>query len=115
MCSPHTGHTEIENKTNNKYRTMKKLTLIIAIVLGLTVGTYAQGGLFRRGSDAGNSPDAGYSFSNTAKSGDGGNPLLPNHNTDVNDNDQPAPLGSGVALLVGLGAAYLVGKKRDEE
>ena len=93
---------------------MKKLTLIIAIVLGLTVGTYAQGGLFRRGSDAGNSPDAGYSFSNTAKPGDSGNPLLPNHNTDVNDNDQPAPLGSGVALLVGLGGAYLVGKRRKE-
>jgi len=94
---------------------MKKLVLTIAIVLGLTMGTYAQGGLFRRGSDAGNSPDAGYSFSNTAKPGDGGNPLLPPHNTDVNDNDQPAPLGSGVALLAGLGAAYLVSKKRREE
>ena len=94
---------------------MKKLTLIIAIVLGLTVGTYAQGGLFRRGGDAGNSPDAGYSFSNTAKPGESGNPMLPNHNTDSEGTDQPAPLGGGVALLVGLGAAYLVGKKRREE
>ena len=94
---------------------MKKLTLIIAIVLGLTMASYAQGGLFRRGGDAGNSPDAGYAFSNPAKPGDGGNPLLPPHNTDENDNDQPAPLGSGVALLSGLGAAYLVSKKRREE
>ena len=94
---------------------MKKLTLIIAIVLGLTMASYAQGGLFRRGGDAGNSPDAGYAFSNTAKPGDGGFPLLPNHNEDVTDNDQPAPSGSGVALLAGLGAAYLVGKKRREE
>ena len=93
---------------------MKKLVLTIAIVLGLTVGTYAQGGLFRRGGDAGNSPDAGYSFSNTAKPGDSGNPLLPPHNTDGTDSDQPAPLGGGVALLVGLGGAYLVGKRRKE-
>ena len=94
---------------------MKKLVLTIAIVLGLTVATYAQGGLFRRGSDAGKSPDAGYSFTNTAKPGESGNPMLPNHNTDTEGTDQPAPLGSGIAVLVGLGAAYLVGKKRNEE
>ena len=94
---------------------MKKLVLTIAIVLGLTVGTYAQGGLFRRGSDAGNSPDAGYSFTNTGKTGEGvGNPMLPNHNTDTEGTDQPAPLGSGIAVLMGLGAAYLVGKRRKE-
>ena len=29
--------------------------------------------------------------------------------------DQDTPLGSGIALLAGLGAAYLVGKKRREE
>jgi LPXTG-motif cell wall-anchored protein len=31
------------------------------------------------------------------------------------DDNEPAPLGSGIAVLVGLGAAYLVGKKRREE
>ena len=31
------------------------------------------------------------------------------------DSDTPAPLGSGIAVLVGLGAAYLIGKKRNEE
>ena len=94
---------------------MKRLVLTIAIVLGLTVGSYAQGGLFRRGSDAGNAPDAGYSFTNTGRGGDGmGNPMLPNHNTDELGNDQPAPLGSGVVLLAGLGAAYLAGKRRKE-
>ena len=94
---------------------MKKLVLTIAIVLGLAVASYAQGGLFRRGDDAGNAPDAGYSFTNTGKGGDGiGNPMLPNHNTDELGNDQPAPLGSGIAVLMGLGAAYLVGKRRKE-
>ena len=94
---------------------MKKLVLTIAIVLGLAVASYAQGGLFRRGGDAGNAPDAGYSFTNTGRGGDGmGNPMLPNHNVDELGNDQPAPLGSGVVVLMGLGAAYLVGKRRKE-
>ena len=31
------------------------------------------------------------------------------------DQDQDGPLGSGIAVLVGLGAAYLVGKRRKEE
>jgi hypothetical protein len=29
--------------------------------------------------------------------------------------DQGAPLGSGIAVLMGLGAAYLVGKRRKED
>jgi LPXTG-motif cell wall-anchored protein len=29
--------------------------------------------------------------------------------------DQDAPLGSGIAVLMGLGAAYLVGKRRKED
>jgi LPXTG-motif cell wall-anchored protein len=32
----------------------------------------------------------------------------------LSDN-QNAPLGSGIVLLASLGAAYLVGKKRNEE
>ena len=31
------------------------------------------------------------------------------------EDDQDAPLGSGIALLAGLGAAYLVAKKRKED
>jgi hypothetical protein len=34
------------------------------------------------------------------------------HNTNGN---MDAPLGSGVAVLLGLGAAYMVAKKRREE
>ena len=92
---------------------MKKTIVTIAIVLGLTMTTFAQGGLFRRGDDAGNSPDAGYSLNNGAKIGDAGTPMMPYHSND--GTDQPAPLGSGIVALVGLGAAYLVAKKRREE
>ena len=44
----------------------------------------------------------------------GDNISLPNFGETT---DQPAngPLGSGVAVLLGLGAAYLIGKKRNEK
>ena len=43
-----------------------------------------------------------------------GSPLvLPG--THDSDQDQDGPLGSGIAVLMGLGAAYLVGKRRKEE
>ena len=38
--------------------------------------------------------------------------MLPTHGETGN---QDAPVGSGIAVLLGLGAAYLVGKKRREE
>jgi len=34
--------------------------------------------------------------------------------THGSNSDADAPLGSGIAVLVGLGAAYMVGKKRKE-
>jgi hypothetical protein len=88
---------------------MKKLALTFAIVLGLSLTTFAdpnQGGLFQRGEATEPTPDAIYGI-RTA-----GMPNLPTHN--LSDN-QDAPLGSGIALLLGLGGAYLLGKKRREE
>jgi hypothetical protein len=41
----------------------------------------------------------------------GGTPAIPGHGEDGN---QPAPLGSGIAVLIGLGAAYAVAKKRED-
>ena len=94
---------------------MKKKVLTIAIVLGLTVCSYAQGGLFRRGGDAGDSPDAGYSLNRGGQSADA-MPMLPIHEPQGGTNgDEPAaPLGSGIAVLLTLGGAYLVGKRREE-
>ena len=82
---------------------MKKLALIIAIVLTMGLGAYAQeGGLLNRG----------ISFNKQEQANRDGMMNLPNHGETT---DQDSPLGSGVAVLLGLGAAYLVGKKRNEE
>ena len=92
---------------------MKKQIMTIAIVLGLSMMSFAQGGLFHRGANADGSP------SEVSITGDGtkattgeGTPMLPIHNQ--NDHDQPAPLGSGIALLTALGAGYAVAKRRKE-
>ena len=83
---------------------MKKLALTIAIVLGLGMTTFADpngGGMFGRGAEP--EPE-----SNRL----GGAPALPTHGQTGNQN---APLGTGIAIMTALGAAYLVGKRRKEE
>ena len=86
---------------------MKKLALTIAVVLGLSLTTFANtndGGLFQRGASE---PTYGLYGDRT-----GMLPGFPDHDLPGN---QPAPLGSGVAVLLGLGAAYMVAKKRKED
>ena len=86
---------------------MKKLILTTAIILGLSMTTFADpngGGLFKRGE----TPERGMSRFNQ------GEPLTPVHGLPGNQNAE-APLGTGIAVLMGLGAAYLIGKKRNEE
>ena len=82
---------------------MKKLIMTIAIVLMMGLGAFAQdGGLLNRG----------VSFDKQNRE----DPMMPNLPGHGATGDQDAtPLGSGVAVLLGLGAAYLVGKKRNEE
>ena len=86
---------------------MKKLFLTTAIVLALGMFSFANpndGGLFQRGA----------SENATGMYNRDGNPLLPGHGLTDNQ-DANAPLGTGVAIMLGLGAAYLVGKKRRED
>ncbi len=94
---------------------MKKLTITIVLILGLTMTTFAGGGLFKRGYNAQNGA-SGYNYFGDKAEGDNAGgpamPLLPQHGEETN---QPAPLGSGIALLAALGGAYLVGKRRREE
>ena len=90
---------------------MKKLIMTIAIVLGMTMGTFAQEvevyeekGLFGMGKGifrGGNGEE---------------DPLLnlPGFGEEEDVNAE-TPLGSGIAVLMGLGAAYLVGKRRKED
>ena len=90
---------------------MKKLTMTIAIALMMGATVFAQdgGGALRRSRDyetarRGNNPTRGGSL------------VLPNeHGLDTDSEGTEGPLGSGVAVLLGFGAAYLVGKKRKEE
>lgn len=83
---------------------MKKLVMTIAIVLGLSMASFAQGGLFQRGTTDENTSNRG------------GMPVLPGHGESGNqDGGETTPLGSGIVALMGLGAAYLVGKKHNED
>ena len=85
---------------------MKKLALTIAIVLGLGMTTFAEngGGLFQRGE----APAGIYGN----RDGEFVSPLLPNHGEEDNQN---APLGSGVVALLGLGAAYAMSKRNKKD
>lgn len=86
---------------------MKKTLLTIAIVLGFGLTSFADpdgGGVFQRGTSE--TEFYGSGWRETAM------PALPNHGETT---DQNAPLGTGIAVLTALGAAYLVSKKRSEE
>lgn len=90
---------------------MKKVTLIATLILGLSMSTFAgDGGLFKRGETPNGNGSTTYTYA--SRSNRENTPMLPNHGEEGN---QPAPLGSGIAVLAGLGAAYLIGKKRREE
>ncbi len=90
---------------------MKKLVMTIAIVLSMGATAFAQDvevyeerGLFGMGKESG-------IFG--AKAGEDAL-LLPGHG-ETDDQDADGPLGTGIALLTTLGAAYLVAKKRKED
>jgi hypothetical protein len=86
---------------------MKKLALTIAVVLTMGLSVYAQdGGLLNRG--------VSFDKQDRGLMKDGEVPVVPGGH-GLTGNQPGAPLGSGVAVLLGLGVAYLVGKKRNEE
>ena len=95
---------------------MKKTFLTIAIVLGISLSTYAQwggGGLFQYGevSDEDYYGSVWYALDQN-NSRNGFMPILPGHGSS--DNQDAAPIGSGALLLIGFGAAYAL-KKRSKE
>ena len=91
---------------------MKKTIITLTILLGLSLTTFADGGLFQRGYNAKNG-QSGYIYFNAkdAVREDVATPLLPPHGSDDNE---PAPLGGGIAVLTLLGAGYAIAKKRKE-
>ncbi len=89
---------------------MKKKLLTIAIVLGMSIGAFAQeGGLFGYGFIGANNNWDDFGWNRTT----GTLITLPGQHNQLGD--AQAPLGSGIAVLAGLGAAYLLGKKRKEK
>ena len=84
---------------------MKKLALTLAIVLGLSMTTFAEGGGICQRGKTPNQKDGPTSSGFVP-------PTHPNHGGDENAD---APLGTGIAVLTALGAAYLVGKRRKED
>ena len=82
---------------------MKKLALTIAIVLGLSVASFAQGGLFQRGAE----PQENGNRENY--------PGMPGHGGTGNADAGETPLGTGIAIMTAFGAAYLIGKRRKED
>ena len=87
---------------------MKKLALTIAIILGLSMTSFADpngGGLFQRGE----TPEYKGLYNTRDES-----PLLPEHGLSENQG-ATTPLGTGIAVLAALGGAYLVANKRREE
>ena len=92
---------------------MKKLTISLAIILGMAMTGFAQdGGMFHRADNAKNGSDGYALYESKGDSKLGGLPGVPGHGES---GDGDAPLGTGIAMLTALGAAYLVGKKRREE
>jgi len=93
---------------------MKKIALTLAIVLGFGLTSFAGpngGGLFQRG--VSDEEYYGSAYYSQYRDGQGAlMPVLPGHGETGNAD---APLGTGIALLTALGAAYLVGKKHKEK
>lgn len=90
---------------------MKKTIITLAIIFGLGLGAFAQGGLFQYGAVSDEQYyGAGY-YDRTVGSPDPGLLGLPTHGETQN---QTAPLGGGALLLIGFGAAYAL-KKRNKE
>ena len=94
---------------------MKKLILTSAIILGISLTTFADGGLFQRGYNAKNG-FSGYTYFGATEMGERNTePLMPGLPAHGENTNQSAPVGSGIAVLLGLGAAYMVAKKRKED
>ncbi len=81
---------------------MKKVLVTLSLVLTLGLGASAQSDAFFSYSDV--------ETPNRTGSELGATPGLPMRGLDT---DQPAPLGSGLLVLAGLGAAYALRRKND--
>jgi len=85
---------------------MKKTIITLTILFGMSIGLSAQGGMFGYGetrSSGSYEDNREQSFLHLPSS----------HGGTGDDAGTGAPLGSGLAVLIGLGAAYALTKKRN--
>ena len=96
--------------THKTLKTMKKLTLTLALLFSVTLCMTAQNdaGLFGRGVSFDESSD----YANNTRNGIVNLPTVHGETKDV---DATSPLSSGIVVLAALGAAYAFGRKRREE
>ena len=86
---------------------MKKITMTLVILMALTMGAFAQeGGLFGKGATR-ESNNINYSTRGSFID------LPTQHGSG--DDQSATPLGSGIVVLAGLGAAYLISRKNNKE
>ena len=87
---------------------MRKLLVTFAIVatLGFSANAQFQSNTQSDGFFSSTTPSDGY----RAETGSEELPLLPFRNSDAN---QPAPIGSGLLLLAGMGLAYAIKRKNN--
>ena len=92
--------------------TKKVLALSLAMLAVSPIGVFAQNGLFQRGM----TDESNYGFGgSTEKSGLLGDRSVATGTINNQIFGQPAPLGSGVLLLIAAGAGYAVLKRKEDE
>ena len=79
---------------------MKKLVVTLVMILGLATVSFGQSLFGKSSNEEPLREDPAISFP-----GHGGN----------DDFDADGPLGSGIAMLIGLGGAYMLAKKRNNK
>ena len=84
---------------------MKKILLTV-LVLTMVLGASAQtDGFFKDGGSSDN-------YNRSGSGSDPALPRLPGYGVGATDNDQGAPLGSGLLVLTALGAGYAVSRRK---
>ncbi len=95
-----------------KLKMTKKALVLLLAMSATSIGAFAQDGLFQRGM----SDETYYGFGgSTEKSGLLGDRSVATGTINNQVFGQPAPLGSGVLLLIAAGAGYAAIKRKEDE
>ncbi len=95
-----------------KLKMTKKALVLLLAMSATSIGAFAKDGLFQRGM----SDETYYGFGgSTEKSGLLGDRSVATGTINNQVFGQPAPLGSGVLLLIAAGAGYAAIKRKEDE